>query len=163
MVLPAVHRRPGQLMNHPFPPLGWGKQTANEFDELFERMNHFLEAVGAEPTTGAWSPLADMHETDDSYVVEAELPGIEREDIDVEISNRELRISGEYKEREREESCATAHDASGTSRCRLCFPRASRQTRSPRPCPTESSPSRCPKPRRPRHTTWKSPRPDRPV
>ncbi|MEV7707414.1 Hsp20/alpha crystallin family protein [Streptomyces sp. NPDC088922] len=102
MVLPAVHRRPGQLMNHPFPPLGWGKQTANEFDELFERMNHFLEAVGAEPTTGAWSPLADMHETDDSYVVEAELPGIEREDIDVEISNRELRISGEYKERERE-------------------------------------------------------------
>ncbi|MER6102888.1 Hsp20/alpha crystallin family protein [Streptomyces sp. NPDC001832] len=35
-------------------------------------------------------------------MVEAELPGIEREDIDVEISDRELRITGEYKECERE-------------------------------------------------------------
>ncbi|MDF0376559.1 Hsp20/alpha crystallin family protein [[Kitasatospora] papulosa] len=102
MVLPVVHRRPGQLMDRPFPALGWGKSAATEFDELFERMNRFLEAAGAEPVTGAWSPLADMHETDNSYVVEAELPGIEREDIDVEISDRELRISGEYKECERE-------------------------------------------------------------
>ncbi|MDT0469509.1 Hsp20/alpha crystallin family protein [Streptomyces gibsoniae] len=34
--------------------------------------------------------------------VEAELPGVERDDIDVEVSERELRITGDYKERERE-------------------------------------------------------------
>ncbi|MGW6390972.1 Hsp20/alpha crystallin family protein [Streptomyces sp. NPDC055103] len=42
-----------------------------------------------------------MHETDDAYVVEAELPGI-KEDIDVEVSGRELCVTGEFKERERE-------------------------------------------------------------
>ncbi|MEV0181719.1 Hsp20/alpha crystallin family protein [Streptomyces sp. NPDC050625] len=36
------------------------------------------------------------------YKVECEVPGIKREDIDVEVSGRELHITGELKERERE-------------------------------------------------------------
>ncbi|MFJ3921576.1 Hsp20/alpha crystallin family protein [Streptomyces sp. NPDC090022] len=98
MTLP-VHRRPGRLLERTFPALGWGEPMAAEFDELFERMNRLLESAAP---AGAWVPLADMHEKDDAYVVEAELPGIKREDIDVEISERELHITGEYKERERE-------------------------------------------------------------
>ncbi|MFF4097128.1 Hsp20/alpha crystallin family protein [Streptomyces sp. NPDC001834] len=45
-----------------------------------------------------------MRDTDDAYVIEAELPGVERDDvdIDIEISGRELRIRGDLKERERE-------------------------------------------------------------
>ncbi|MGJ5749810.1 Hsp20/alpha crystallin family protein [Streptomyces puniciscabiei] len=46
--------------------------------------------------------MADLHEADDAYVVEARLPGIKREDIDVEVGEGELCITGEYKERERE-------------------------------------------------------------
>jgi HSP20 family protein len=42
-----------------------------------------------------------MRETDDAYVIEAELAGIKRDDIDIEMSDRELHISGGYKERER--------------------------------------------------------------
>ncbi|MGW0962173.1 Hsp20/alpha crystallin family protein [Streptomyces gelaticus] len=101
MGFPVVHRRPGRLMERSFPSLGWGEPTAR-VDDLLEQMNRFLGAVGTEPSAGAWSPLADLHETDDAYVVEAELPGIERQDIDVEISDRELCITGEYKECERE-------------------------------------------------------------
>jgi HSP20 family protein len=101
MTLP-VHRRPGQLLERPFHALGWGEPIAAEFDDLFERMNRFLEAASTAPAVRAFSPLADLHESDDAYVVEAELPGIKREDIDVEISERELCITGEYKERERE-------------------------------------------------------------
>jgi HSP20 family protein len=76
---------------------------AAEFDELFERMNRFLESAApswSEPTV--WSPLADLSETDDAYKVECEVPGIKRDDIDVEVSGRELHITGELKERERE-------------------------------------------------------------
>lgn len=101
MTLP-VHRRPGQLLERPFHALGWGEPIAAEFDDLFERMNRFLEAASTAPAVRAFSPLADLHESDDAYVVEAELPGIKREDIDVEISERELCVTGEYKERERE-------------------------------------------------------------
>ncbi|MFI6727393.1 Hsp20/alpha crystallin family protein [Streptomyces atratus] len=79
--------------------MSWGEPMTAEFDELFERMNRLLESAAP---AGAWSPLADMHEKDDAYVVEAELPGINRQDIDVEVSERELRITGECKECERE-------------------------------------------------------------
>ncbi|MFF4568221.1 Hsp20/alpha crystallin family protein [Streptomyces sp. NPDC001410] len=101
MNLPVRHR-PGQLLERPFPALSWSEPIAAEFNELFERMNRFLEAAGVTPAVGTWAPLADLQETDDAYVVEAELPGIKREDIDVEISEHELCITGEYKERERE-------------------------------------------------------------
>ncbi|WP_431969078.1 Hsp20/alpha crystallin family protein [Actinacidiphila sp. bgisy160] len=102
MTLP-VHHRPGHLVERPFPTLGWGEPVAAEFDDLFERMNRFLEqAAGVTPSARAWSPMADLHETNDAYVVEAELPGIKREDIDVEAGGRELCVSGEYKECERE-------------------------------------------------------------
>ncbi|MEU9125013.1 Hsp20/alpha crystallin family protein [Streptomyces sp. NPDC048506] len=43
-----------------------------------------------------------MHEADDAYIIEAELPGVKRDDIDVEVSGRELCIAGEYKACERE-------------------------------------------------------------
>ncbi|MDX3763085.1 Hsp20/alpha crystallin family protein [Streptomyces mirabilis] len=102
MTLP-VHHRPGHLVERASPSLGWGEPITAEFDDLFERMNRFLEqAASATPSARGWSPMADLHETDDAYVVEAELPGIKREDIDVEVSERELCITGEYKERERE-------------------------------------------------------------
>ncbi|MGK5533030.1 Hsp20/alpha crystallin family protein [Streptomyces sp. URMC 129] len=104
MTLP-VRRRPGRLPERPLPSLGWGEPLATEFDALFDRMNRLLETVPMAPATAgmmAWAPPADLHETDDAYVIEAEVPGIQREDIDVEISDRELRITGERREREPE-------------------------------------------------------------
>ncbi|OLZ73399.1 heat-shock protein Hsp20 [Streptomyces sp. IMTB 2501] len=100
MTLPVRHR-PGSLLERRFPGFGWGEPVAAEFDELFQRMTQLLEGTAA-PGELAWSPAADMRETDDAYVIEADLPGIRRDDIDIEMSERGLRITGEYKERERE-------------------------------------------------------------
>jgi HSP20 family protein len=47
-------------------------------------------------------PLVDIEETEDAWIVEAELPGVKREDVNVELRGSELAISGEIKERERE-------------------------------------------------------------
>lgn len=101
MTLPVRHR-PGSLLERPFPAFGWGEPLAAEFGELFDRMNRLLEGAATTPAALPWSPGVDMRETDDNYVIEAELPGIRRDDIDIEMSERELRISGEYKEQERE-------------------------------------------------------------
>ncbi|WP_332664678.1 Hsp20/alpha crystallin family protein [Aeromicrobium sp.] len=73
-----------------------------ELDDIQNRMSRLLESTfGGAPTTGAWSPPVDIEETDDTFVVEAELPDVKREDIDVELKDNELSIRGDIKERER--------------------------------------------------------------
>ena len=45
-------------------------------------------------------PLADVEETDDAYVVEMELPGVDKKDVNIELSGRRLTVTGERKEKE---------------------------------------------------------------
>ena len=47
-------------------------------------------------------PAADVVETDSAYVIEVELPGVRREDVDVNLNGNELVVTGEVKERKRE-------------------------------------------------------------
>ena len=74
-----------------------------ELEELQERTARLLE----NPWTGdgmsnvVWLPPVDIEETDDAWIVEAELPGVKRDDVTVELRANELEISGEVKERER--------------------------------------------------------------
>jgi HSP20 family protein len=92
---PVIDGRTGALARDPL----------SEFDDLFDRMGSLLETTlggGYAPAGGAWAPLADVTETEDAFVVEAELPGIRREDVDIRLAERELTIGGEYRETERE-------------------------------------------------------------
>ena len=68
-----------------------------ELDQLYERMNRLWETGLADQ----WAPLADVEETDDAYSVEIELPGVARDDVDIQLGDRELTVSGEVKEKER--------------------------------------------------------------
>lgn len=49
----------------------------------------------------AFTPVADVEETPEAYLVEIELPGLTREDIDIEIAGQHLTVRGERKEKER--------------------------------------------------------------
>ncbi|TQV73728.1 Hsp20/alpha crystallin family protein [Aliikangiella marina] len=44
-----------------------------------------------------WSPRVDIVESDESFVIKAELAGIPKEDIKVEVDNKILTLSGERK------------------------------------------------------------------
>jgi HSP20 family protein len=72
-----------------------------------DQMRRILEETfGALPATlgedvTKWVPPVDIEETDDAYVVEAEIPGVKRGDVDIELVGDELTISGEIKEKER--------------------------------------------------------------
>ncbi|HTP18137.1 MAG TPA: Hsp20/alpha crystallin family protein [Solirubrobacteraceae bacterium] len=74
-----------------------------EFEELQEEMGRLMQAVSSPGTTngGAWMPQADIEETDDAWIVEAELPGVDRKDVNVELREGELVIHGDIKEKER--------------------------------------------------------------
>jgi HSP20 family protein len=75
-----------------------------EMQDMHERMDCLFEQVfGATPLAGegAWAPAVDLEETDDAWVVEADLPGVKRGDVTVGVRDNELAIHGEVKERER--------------------------------------------------------------
>jgi HSP20 family protein len=69
-----------------------------ELDRLSHQVRTYLDrwAPG-----GAFIPLAEVEETDDAYIVEIELPGVKREDVNLELSGSRLTVAGERKERER--------------------------------------------------------------
>lgn len=82
-------------------PTTW--RPYRQFEDIyseFDRLVHSL--VSAPGGDGAWLPAADVSETDAAYIVEIELPGVHREDVDVELDGNELVVTGEVKERKRE-------------------------------------------------------------
>ena len=48
-------------------------------------------------TTSTWSPAVDIFETPDSIVMKAELPGVRRENIDIQVRENTLTLKGERK------------------------------------------------------------------
>ena len=56
---------------------------------LQERIERMADA-GA----GGWTPPVDLYETADRYVLTAELPGLTREDIDINVQDGTLTLQG---------------------------------------------------------------------
>jgi HSP20 family protein len=74
-----------------------------DLDTAFDRMmRNFMgdRGVGS-PWPGNFVPAVDIEETGDAVIVEVEMPGARREDITLEASPTELRISGRVVDRER--------------------------------------------------------------
>lgn len=73
-------------------------------DPFFDLPARFAQAQFGEPaggrTTGAtlWSPPVDVRESDTEVVVEAELPGIAREDIAVRYHDGRLILEGQRED-----------------------------------------------------------------
>jgi HSP20 family protein len=81
---------------------GWS--PLSDIGQLNERMRRMLEQTfgGLLDDTAGWIPAVDIEEKDDAYVVEAEVPGVKREDVNIEVTGHELFISGEMREPKRE-------------------------------------------------------------
>ena len=71
-----------------------------DFRHPFSRLTRQVEPAPGD-STGMLAPAIDVTETKDSYVVTAELPGVEKDDISLEIHDDVLSIRGE-KRSERE-------------------------------------------------------------
>jgi len=65
----------------------------NEFDRLFDSFFHNLE--DEETALTAFSPAVDIEEHDKEFVISAELPGMKKDDIKINVKDNVLSISGE--------------------------------------------------------------------
>lgn len=73
-----------------------------ELETLRENVNRlFSESMGGQrrehPAARVWAPPVDVIEDEGSIIVRVDLPGMKREDIDIELSDGTLTIRGERK------------------------------------------------------------------
>lgn len=75
-----------------------------EMEGLLDRYNRATgrALTGSEDegavTLADWSPSVDIEESDDSYLIKADLPGVKKENIDVTFDKGVLGILGEKRE-----------------------------------------------------------------
>jgi HSP20 family protein len=75
---------------------------SREFEDIYDRMGQLMNVafgnLGLDRLADIpWSPLADVSETDDAYLVHVELPGVRKDQLEVQLHKRELVITGEVK------------------------------------------------------------------
>jgi HSP20 family protein len=75
----------------------------DEVNRLFS--SNFSRSFGEEGfARGAWAPSVDIYENKDQIVLEAELPGMNREDFELTVENNVLTLRGERRFEKKEES-----------------------------------------------------------
>ncbi len=70
------------------------------FSSSFSRSN---AGEGDQIMRGAWNPSVDIFENQNQIVLEAELPGIKPEDVEISIENNVLTLHGERKFEKKDE------------------------------------------------------------
>ena len=79
------------------------KTLQDEVNRLFS--TNFSRSFGDEGIArGAWTPNVDIFENKDEIVLEAELPGMNREDFELTIENNVLTLRGERRFEKRDEA-----------------------------------------------------------
>lgn len=110
----------------PRAPERW--EPLSELEQVTDRMRRMLEQTfggfdwPSPALAGGWSPLVDIEEADDAYVVEAELPGVKQEDVNIELVGNELAVTGEVKQRERKGALRRQTRRTGRFEYRVALP-----------------------------------------
>jgi HSP20 family protein len=72
-------------------------EPAREVDSLQTEVNRVFDAFFGQGTgpSRRWVPAMDLVETEDHLVLKADLPGLSRDDVEIEIKDGVLTVSGE--------------------------------------------------------------------
>jgi HSP20 family protein len=68
------------------------RNLQREVDSLFDR---FFNRTGDERSSAVWAPQTDLVETDEDVQLRLDVPGMSKEDIDINLQNGTLTVSGE--------------------------------------------------------------------
>ncbi|MBV8995327.1 MAG: Hsp20/alpha crystallin family protein [Pseudonocardiales bacterium] len=118
MTLPMRRGRYGSRRWDPFAGL-------IPFDDLFDQMSRILTNAFpdvARISVHSWSPPVDIQETEDAYLVEADLPGVRPDDVTIDLQGKDLRIGGEYGTTEQDEGEQQQARRTGRFDYRLTLP-----------------------------------------
>ena len=84
----------------------WTPQPMTVFDEVDNMINSvFNRDWNLKPIQSTkWNPAVDVKETDSSFLISADIPGLTKKDISIEVSDDVLSITGERTEDNLEDS-----------------------------------------------------------
>lgn len=78
------------------------RDLQDEMNRLF--MTNIPRSVAQEDfASGGWSPKVDIYESENEIILEAELPGMDREDFEVSIENNVITLKGKREFEKKEE------------------------------------------------------------
>ena len=102
---------------------------SSELQRLQERLNKLLEqallgSAGEMPQAGGagWRPLLDLVETADAFILYAELPGVDRSDVQLDSDGRTIELSGQRRPAAKERGYLRVEGSYGPFRRRLELP-----------------------------------------
>ena len=109
-------------------------EPLRELSSLQSEMNRLFDTVFDTPVAGTgnggaglrrWVPAMDLVETDEHFVLRADLPGMSEEDVKIEMEDNVLTISGERKaeHESRKEGFYRVERASGAFARSLTLPK----------------------------------------
>jgi len=76
-----------------------------EFEDVFNRYNQLYGRNGRESgEVVQWRPAANISETDKEYLIKAELPEVEKKDVEVTVHEGVITIRGERRFERKDES-----------------------------------------------------------
>ncbi len=71
-----------------------------ELEELREQFSKLLNVQESKPNDIAFVPTVNTREADDAYYIEVDLPGVSKDDINIDVNDNTLTISGVRKVKE---------------------------------------------------------------
>jgi HSP20 family protein len=107
-------------------------EPVRELNTLQNEMNRLFNTVfdtpqhngGSSTALRRWIPAMDLVETEDDFVLRADLPGLSEQDVNIELEDHVLTVSGERKSEheERKEGYYRVERASGAFSRSLTLP-----------------------------------------
>lgn len=84
-----------------------GRHIMNLKEDIDRFYDEFFGGVEEErPSAGRFNPPVSIEETEKEYILTAELPGLDKDDVQITYQNDQMIISGEKKEPEASKSGA---------------------------------------------------------
>ena len=81
-------------------------RLANEMDSVFNQFGLGRSSFGTRgrganaAAAGMWAPAIEVHQQNNELVVRADLPGMKKEDIHIDVTDQDITISGERRQQQ---------------------------------------------------------------
>jgi HSP20 family protein len=70
---------------------------ARQLDRLFDDLE------GTPKEQSAWAPAMELQDTGEALVLRAQIPGVDANDVDIQVAKQTVEISGEYRQEHKTE------------------------------------------------------------